>query len=506
MASFSFNIDQFRKQAETIEANFYASTPDEKLTYTGTDSLVWDKINSERQRRNLPGLAAIGSPRPPEDTTTPAASGGGRDQDGNAKQFTVDGPATLTREQAQAIFEKQVNTGGLVGFKPGDVLSSLTQAAGGLKSAPAIAVTNNPLSTIAPTSNIPTGISGITSSVVKIPVTNGINPADFVKAIPAVASIGKLTPDQVTGSLAQLGKLVNQPSHVMSNTSSVGNFGMDATQLETAGYVKPGTAAKYLASGQNALTNVLASPSVWTGKNGINQVENLLNNPSAQSGIQQGLMAKGVTQLNGLGLPVDKLPSQLLSGVALNSSQDVTGTLNWAQGKIAQLPQGTATQYTQTAKDSAFAVNLVNEKISQASLNQQPVSNPTNTVDRATLTAAVSRVVGNEKIPKLNFGGISFDSVAELAFKNLSQQAATAETKTNNIFNESITVENAEIRQAKLNALTADITRIQTEFGNLKMISSAPAFVTKVDQAIANATLLLELIATDIANIQRYLA
>ena len=148
----------------------------------------------------------------------------------------------------------------------------------------------------------------------------------------------------------------------------------------------------------------------------------------------------------------------------------------------------------------------MNEKISQESLNQQPVSNPTNTVDRATVTAAVSRVIGNEKIPKLNFGGISFDSVAELAFKNLSQQAATAETKTNNIFNESITVENAEIRQAKLNALTADITRIQTEFGNLKMISSAPAFVTKVDQAIANATLLLELIATDIANIQRYLA
>ena len=42
-----------------------SSTSDEKLIYTGNDRIVWDRINSERLRRGLPGLAEIGYPRPP---------------------------------------------------------------------------------------------------------------------------------------------------------------------------------------------------------------------------------------------------------------------------------------------------------------------------------------------------------------------------------------------------------------------------------------------------------
>ena len=503
MASFSFNIDQITKQTSAV--NLYASTPDEKLTYSGTDTIVWDKVNSERQRRNLPGLAAIGSPRPPEDIDTPAAaSGGGTDSDGNAKQFTINGPATLTREQAQEIFEKQVKTGGLVGFKPGDVLSAATQAAGGFSPAQAMVASSNPLSTIMTTAK--TAATSLTSVLGKTSITNGINPANFVKMIPSTGGISNLSPNQVTGSLAQLSNLVNQPAGIVSNTSGLGNFGLSATQLETAGYIKPGTASKFLSAGQNTLTGVLASPTVWTGKDGINQVENLLNNPSAQSGIQQGLMSKGITQLTELGLPVSKLPTQLLSGVALNASQDVTGTLNWAKGKISSLAPGQDIQYNQTAKDSAFAINLVDEKINPESLNEQPASPTTNTVNRASLTAAISRVVGNEKIPKLNFGGSVFDNISELAFKNISQKAAILETKANNILNESITVENAEIRDAKLSAIKLDITTLISELTNLKMINSAPAFATKIDLAVANATLLIELIVADIANIQRYLA
>ena len=53
----------------------------------------------------------------------------------DGKPFSIKGPDGLTREQAEAIFQKQDATGSLVGFNPGDSLSAATQAADGLASA-----------------------------------------------------------------------------------------------------------------------------------------------------------------------------------------------------------------------------------------------------------------------------------------------------------------------------------------------------------------------------------
>lgn len=54
------------KLAPAIDTSLYSKTKDEDLTYSGDDGLVWDRVDAERQRRSLPGLAAIGTPRPPE--------------------------------------------------------------------------------------------------------------------------------------------------------------------------------------------------------------------------------------------------------------------------------------------------------------------------------------------------------------------------------------------------------------------------------------------------------
>jgi len=56
----------------------------------------------------------------------------------NGKLFEIKGPPGLSLEQAKAIFDKQAETGSLVGIKPGDVLSAATQAAQGLSSAQSI--------------------------------------------------------------------------------------------------------------------------------------------------------------------------------------------------------------------------------------------------------------------------------------------------------------------------------------------------------------------------------
>jgi hypothetical protein len=44
--------------------NYRSTADDVRLTYTGDDSIVWDRVNEERLRLGLPGLADIGLPRP----------------------------------------------------------------------------------------------------------------------------------------------------------------------------------------------------------------------------------------------------------------------------------------------------------------------------------------------------------------------------------------------------------------------------------------------------------
>lgn len=54
-----------------VGASIYAETPDKDLIYKGKDPKVWVRVNSERERRGLPGLAEIGYPRPSDDTNKP---------------------------------------------------------------------------------------------------------------------------------------------------------------------------------------------------------------------------------------------------------------------------------------------------------------------------------------------------------------------------------------------------------------------------------------------------
>lgn len=422
----------------------------------------------------------------------------------SAKTFKITGPDTLTQAQAQAIFEKQVKTGGLTGFKSGDVLSAATQVADGLKSAQSQLTSG--VSSLG--SSVAKATNGITSALTKTGVTNGINPGNFVKALPALGGIGNLNSSQVTGTLAQASKLLAQPSSVMSNLGGVGNFGLDVGQLETAGYVKPGIAAKYISTGQNSITSVLNSPAVWTGKDGVNQVQNLLTNPSAQSKVQQTLMTTGLDQVKSLGLPTDQLSAQVLGGVALNAAKDITATLDWAKGQTTNLSPDLVSTFNQTAKDASFAVNLVDEKIANESLNIKQVTGAVGTVNRTTLNAAVGRVIGNDKIPSLNYSKGTPNPEVEQQLKALNKQLSDVETKANTIIAEPLLSDNADAKEARITALKSEVTPIidsLTELA-LSIASTSKTLTTRTELAIANAQALIELLDNEIENIRRFKA
>jgi hypothetical protein len=256
-----------------------------------------------------------------------------------------------------------------------------------------------------------TSIQTINKTISGLAVTSPINTADFTKIAGginpagALAALGPMSVPEVNGVLAQAKNLVNQGSSVLSNTKGLGAFGLDASQLETAGYVKPGTRA-LLAAGTSVFADLIKSPAVWTGKDGIKNAADLLKNVPKQSQIQQDLLTKGVAGLAAVGVPVKNLSSQGLAGMALNAAKDLPSAEAFAKG----LPiPGDATGSVQAAfssavRDGAFAVNLVQTKI-PAEFKQEDIPVPAaNTVNRATLDAASTRVIGNDKVPTPNYG------------------------------------------------------------------------------------------------------
>lgn len=309
-------------------------------------------------------------------------------------------------------------------------------------------------------------VQGLSKAIGGVPL-DGINVADFTKQLPALGDIGNLSKTDVTGVLAQASKLVGQASDQISNALGAGKFGFDATQLEKAGLIKPGTAAAFLAQGENDLVNVLKSPTVWTGKDGVNSLDGLLNNTGLQDKVQQGLMATGLTDLKTLGVPTDLLKPEALAGLATNAAKSVTDTLKWATGSgavpglpnlpsVPALPADVVAKFNAAAVNGAFAVNLTQGKI-EPPLKQEVVVEPaTNTVNTATVTAAAERVVGNDKVPSvIPNGSTSEAKVAVTNWLNFTlEQSASLSSLEQNVI--SLTTGISSITQEQWNTINQE--------------------------------------------------
>ncbi len=102
------------KLGPSIDTSLYKKTKDEDLTYKGDDGLVWDRVNAERERRSLPGLAAIGSPRPPEPPLVPAGPTPPKDPETVVKNPKIVDPEAVTTTKAtttkkKAVFDKELD-------------------------------------------------------------------------------------------------------------------------------------------------------------------------------------------------------------------------------------------------------------------------------------------------------------------------------------------------------------------------------------------------------------
>jgi hypothetical protein len=237
--------------------------------------------------------------------------------------------------------------------------------------------------------------------------------------------------------------------------------------LERAGLIKPGTVSTYLASNANSLTDVVKSPTVWTGKGGVNSLDDFLSNPKAQSSTQQGLMSSGLSTVKALGIPVAALPAKALGGLSLNAAKSPAQTVEWAQGK---LPPGAQAQFDTAARDGAFAVGTADQKLNDAMTQQAPPGEAENTVNRQTLDAAATRIVGNNKIPSFKYGSEDRDPAIVADRKALRKETAAVASQYDTLVNgiESVTPAEADATIAQFRAVYTQFVAFIKGFEALK--------------------------------------
>jgi hypothetical protein len=394
----------------------------------------------------------------------------------NGQVIEVDGPPALTEAQAQQIFKQQLDAGSLVGLKPGNEINAVSQLAGGLLSAaaqttqallPQTSTLFNQGTQLA-TNAATAAAAGVNDAIKNIVPSNPINVADLAKQASSLMPMQGLSQLDVRAAMSQASKLVGQASTIVSNELGAGKFGFDAQQLERAGVLKPGTFSTYLAAGTANLTSVLNSPAVWTGVNGVTNVDKLLSSVPTQNLIQQDLMSQGLAGVKDLGVSLDKLGESAKAGLALNASKSIADAASWA--KDLPLPAEVKNTFDKIARDGAFAVDLSNTTANDAVRQEEPANPAIDTADRQTINAAVTRVTGNDKIPPVDFQSIPATEIVATALLTL------------NINVESL----AKNRYAELNARTVDLVPLSERARATTNVSNIASLIQSWEDLLAD--------------------
>ena len=213
-------------------------------------------------------------------------------------RYVVDAPTGTTQAQADFIFYSQVAAGSLVGYTRGQTLSSLgtkltkfelsrlDRGTAGVDNVAILAIiSGSPIVAQVP-------------SLINVPLKNPITVADFAAVTSGggtVTPVGPLTPSETQAVIAQIANLVDQPYDEISVEDGIGEYGLGTPQLEQAGYLKPGT------SDYPNFNCAISSPSVWTGKDGVYSLDDVLTNPTLQTQMQTQVMQISYNSLTAAG-------------------------------------------------------------------------------------------------------------------------------------------------------------------------------------------------------------
>jgi hypothetical protein len=239
-----------------------------------------------------------------------------------------------------------------------------------------------------------------------IPITDNINVADYVIQTPPTFGVANLSIDQIQSLMAARAAVVDQDSTAISQQKGVGRYGLNALQLELAGYLKPGTALKYF--GQSLVWQAnpadfvatMQSPAIWTGLNGIDTVDKLLADSLLQATIMQQLYQQAYDNLLNLGtMQLGGITADpIVQGLILQNAVQygVIAATAWA---VDQPPALLVASMQATARQALYALQLLDKKINP---NEALITPPTAYVgtysEASSIEDAKRAIIDNAKI------------------------------------------------------------------------------------------------------------
>jgi hypothetical protein len=318
----------------------------------------------------------------------------------NGEVFEVQGPAGVTYDQAAAVFNKQVTTGGLTGIPVGGLLNAVTQSLDGLSTAPA---------NIGPDAVKVAEQQGGNISLPTQPgdtIPTAITASDFINTKTVYQIIGTVASPQVQGLVATTAAVVDQAPNVITTAKGLGKYGFNADQLQLAGFIKPGIAKQVLQDPANTVS-ILSSPTSWTGKQGVTDINTVLNNVNLQTGIQQELMQTTFNQLKLNGTITGTEPSSAL-GPLVNAAtkygvDSVTTTIKNATSGLTLSPDATGIYNFLSSSIFGSTFGSTNQSLSGGgnplSAGIVAAKGYINTINRVNVNQAMKAIIGNPKIP-----------------------------------------------------------------------------------------------------------
>lgn len=425
----------------------------------------------------------------------------------DGRTFGIRGPDTLTREQAQKIFDQQKSVGALISLRAGQQITPEFQLANGLRTAEAAVLTDVRQS-------IAAGNVVIDPVFSKIPVTAGITAADYAKQSEAGQSIGNIGRAEVTGLLAQVKRLTGQRYADATNLGA-GQYAFTVSQLEKAGYIKPGTSGKYLSTNTYSTLSVLNMNNSWTGKEGVTQLNQLLQSADLQDRIQQFLMVGALNQLIEVGIGIESMPASQQAGLLLLGAIDPALAVSWVKNPDSVQPikvygplpytEINNWQVPQTiVRDAAYAVEFSLNRTNAAMKNQTQGRGYTHTVERQAINSAANQIVGNAKVPKITYGAESVNPDLLKEFDALSSKFVSINTSVQSVLSQAVTATNGITKESQLIALRRDLVLLKAEIDALVVRAEQSAPVSTEFLAALRARIgeILATVATIDSNLQ----
>ncbi len=431
----------------------------------------------------------------------------------DGRKYGVRGTNTLTQEQAQRIFDQQKAAVALIGLKVGQEITPEFQLANGLKTAEAAVLTDVKTA-------IASGSVSLNPVFFKTPVTAGIDSADYAKQKEANENIGNISKAEVTGVLAQVKKLTAQLYTDATNLGA-GQYAFTVSQLEKAGYIKPGTAGKYLSTNLYSTLSVLNMNNVWTGKEGITALTQLLQSSDLQDRIQQFLMSTALTQLTEVGINIDSMPAAEQAGLLLLAAIDTALAVTWTKNPnslqpikvYGALPSGQTSNWQIPqiiVRDAAYAVEFSASRTNGAMKNQTQGRGYTHTVERQAINSAANQIVGNEKVPKISYGAESVNPDLLKDFDTLSSQFVSLSGLVQTVLSQPPSATNSVTKESQLIALRKDLVVLKSSLDALivraqQTVPVSASFIASVQARVNELLILVSSIDSNLQFISRLL-